>query len=142
MTQEKNQSQSNLQSNESHFSGVESLTEAGIADLHASLSKCLIVQRTYGKSVDDLPNILRVFIEALEGYPPHEILQAVAGWLVKSPDFPTPYDIICIIEEKTNGRDKPNSFVYNNLCRRHAKGDNLTPEQWDYINAYEAYYVS
>ena len=116
-------------------------TKKDIADLHEALAKCMIAQRTYGKQAGDLPAIMQVFIEAMPEHSPEKINNAIHQWLLKSGDFPTPYDIICVIEEKTNGRDKPNSFVYSNLCRKNDRGEQLSPDEFDYINKYQRYYI-
>lgn len=144
MTQEKNHSQSNSLSNAKQCSSLDknNFDRKAAENLHEALSKCLMAQRTYGKQVDDLPNIMLVFAECLSQYAQNEIQDAFSVHLRSSPDFPTPSDIIKILENKTNGRDKPNGFVYQRLVQRMRDGEQLNSSEYQYVKDYEAYYIS
>lgn len=40
------------------------------------------------------------FLAVLKHYEPKKVIQAVKEWVVKSPEFPTPSDIVAIVENR------------------------------------------
>jgi hypothetical protein len=101
--------------------------------LQKQIKDCMQVLNTYGKKNFDYLPVLKVFIERLGSYNPKQIEEAFNKYIKYRSDFPTPADIISIIE----GRIKPDSAVYNNLIRKRREGAFLSYEEEDYISKYE-----
>ena len=101
--------------------------------LNHALGACLVTQRTYGKQATDMEKALKVFIRVLSDYEPEKVIQAIKKWLLTSPDFPTPADILNIL----NPQPKFDYAVYNALNDRLKRGEKLDYSQMEYIKAYE-----
>ena len=111
--------------------------EYGIEDkiaLNDALGACLVVQRTYGRQGEDMPATMRIFLQDLKQYTMPKIVDAVNKWRKSSPEFPTPADIIAILDSK------PKMSV--DMYRVHRKtyeanGFNEYTEAGQYVKAYE-----
>ena len=101
--------------------------------LNKALGACLAVQRTYGKQAGDFDKVVQVFIKVLEGYEPEKIMQAIKKWVMVSPEFPTPADILGIL----NPQPKFDYAVYNRLCDKQKRGEQMQYQENEYIKAYE-----
>lgn len=106
-------------------------TEKG--DIIAQLGACLAVQRTYGKQAADIQVVAKIFIDDLKDYSANEVVNAISKWRKSSPEFPTPADIIKLLDPAP----KFDKSVYISLNKR--RGD-FTQYSWeyDYLKAYEA----
>jgi hypothetical protein len=102
--------------------------------LSRALGACAAVQRTYGKQVSDLEAVVKVFIKVLDGYEPKEIMQAIKKWLTISPEFPTPSDILKILDPQPI-YDKT---VYISIKNKLKNGEFLMQREEDYIRKYES----
>lgn len=103
------------------------------AELLDVLGACLVVQKTYGKQGADLQSTYAVFLKVLNKYPMQKIVEAVTKWLEVGTEFPTPADIIKLLDPTP----KFDKSVYISLNKR--RGD-FTQYSWeyDYLKAYEA----
>lgn len=97
------------------------------------LGKCLLVQRTYGSQGGDTQKMMAVFLGDLQGYNPEQILGAIQKWRLVSQQFPTPSDIISIL----NPVPKFDYAVYSRLIKKKDGFENLNGKEWAYIRAYE-----
>ena len=67
--------------------------------LFSSLAECLIGLRTYGKQATDLKATANFFYKNLKHINPEYVINAFHGHILKSSQFPTPADIIDIIQD-------------------------------------------
>ena len=105
-------------------------TEKG--DIIAQLGACLAVQRTYGKQAADIQVVAKIFIDDLKDFSANEVVEAISKWRKTSPEFPTPADIINLLNPKPTF-DKS---VYLSLIKRKGEVHRYSKE-YDYIKAYE-----
>lgn len=103
------------------------------SNLNHALGACLATQRTYGKQAGDFDKVVSVFIKVLNNYEPQKVITAIKEWILKSPEFPTPADIMGIL----NPQPKFDYAVYTSLCNRLKAGDRLDFTEKNYIKAYE-----
>jgi hypothetical protein len=94
---------------------------------------CMQVLNTYGKKDFDYLPVVKVFIERLGHYGPEKIKKAFDKYVSKRSDFPTPADIVGIIEK----RIKPDIAVYQTLIRRRKEGAWLSTDEENYLRSYE-----
>jgi len=97
------------------------------------LAACAIVQRTYGKQGEDLEVAAKIWSKDLQGWAGEDIAEAMEYWRMKSQEFPTPADIIAILERQP----KMDGAVYREFLNRRKNGDVLTQSQKNYIENYE-----
>lgn len=64
------------------------------------LGGCFNTQKTYGQDPKNIKGIAKVFIRILENYPLEAITKAFMWHLRSAVDFPTPADIVHIIDPK------------------------------------------
>ena len=72
-------------------------------------------------------------MDVLKDYDAHKVVEAIRTWLKTSPEFPTPADILVIVDPLV----KLDKSVYVNLCKRRDSGDYLLKKEKDYIRFYE-----
>lgn len=104
--------------------------------------------RTYGKEPESLESIISLFYESTADYGIEEILSAMHFHAKKSPDFPTPADIISIMEsvrfnERMKREDEERKRIHlietskpeyiERLRRYKSKGIPLSREQEEYL---------
>lgn len=106
------------------------------------LAECQLVLKTYGKQSDDLDKTVKIFIKYLADFEPEKVMNAFKSHIRTSPEFPTPSDIIKIIENKTHDRDRPNHQIYREICNKKINGEYLTSSESEYKKQYESFYLS
>lgn len=123
---QKSQTSLSLQSTEASYSQDD---KAAIA---AQLASCLATQRTYGKQAADITAVAKIFLEDLKEFSGYNVAQAIARWRKTSPEFPTPADIINLL----NPKPQFDRAVYTALNKRRA---DLAPysKELAYLEAYE-----
>lgn len=105
----------------------------------AQLGACLAVQRTYGKQASDIQVVAKIFLADLSDYPAEKVAGALEKWRKTSPEFPTPADIIAILDNKP----KMSADVYRTMLKRFKdSGYNEFTEAGRYVKAYEAEFGS
>lgn len=95
-----------------------------------------MVQRTYGKQGADIDKITKIFLRVLSDYEPSAVIQAIKRWLQESPEFPTPSDIVKML----NPAKKFDKEVYIAFCQQAQRGEvgeYKNRAAYDYIKAYE-----
>lgn len=109
--------------------------EGDIVKLSEALGACLIVQRTYGKQGEDIKTLTKIFLEDLKEFTPEKVLSAIKSWRKTQREFPTPADIMGILDPKPV-LDKS---VYLSIQDKRKKqgGEYLSDKEWKYIAAYE-----
>lgn len=71
-----------------------------IIELSAALGACLLTQRTYGRQGGEIEALTDIFLDDLKNYEPEHVLAAIKKWRLVDPNFPTPADIINLLEKK------------------------------------------
>lgn len=104
----------------------------------ASLGACLMVQRTYGRQGEDIRAMTAIFCRALQDYAPQEVVQALATWLSKSSEFPTPYDIRQLIAPQPVW----SPVLFQELLDKRRRGDILSPREVDYVAAFKQHMMA
>lgn len=113
-------------------------TQVDKDNLNKALGACAVVQRTYGKQVADLKQVVKIFIKVLDGFEPEQVVQAIKQWLMQSPEFPTPSDILKILKPQPI-YDKN---VYMNLKNKIKNFEFISITEKEYIESYERYVVN
>lgn len=94
---------------------------------------CFTVQKLYGRDAGSLEAVTSVFHRLLATYPANKVIRAFELWMTRSQEFPTPADIISIINN--NGRKPLSREVYISISKK--EPEYRTPEDWAYIRNYE-----
>jgi len=106
-----------------------------VNQLASALGACLLVQRTYGKQGADIDKITKIFLRVLSDYEPKAVIQAIKRWLQESPEFPTPSDIVKML----NPTQKFDKELYIKYSRQFNAGDLADwSSGYAYMKAYEA----
>lgn len=87
----------------------------------------------YGKRPEDFEGIVTVYLGFLGKYPAEKVHAAFEKYIRNRREFPTPSDIIAIIE----GRIKRDVGVYKNLLKQRREGQFLSDDDHKYIREYE-----
>lgn len=87
--------------------------EKEVATLVKALGACALVQRTYGKQGTDFEKQAKVFLRVLQNYEPEAVISAIKNWILKSKDFPTPADIVDVLENKPT----MSADIYREACK-------------------------
>lgn len=95
---------------------------------------CLTVQKLYGRDPGSSEAITEVFQSMLGKYPGEKVTKAMETWMERSPEFPSPADIISII--KRNGRPPLTKEMFIAISKKDP--ENRTKADWQYIEDYEA----
>ena len=105
-----------------------------ILKLSKALAACQLVQRTYGKQASDLDKVAEIFARVLADYEPSAVIAAIKRWLQESPEFPTPSDIVKML----NPAKKYDKELYIKFSQQYAKGE-ITEfsKGYEYMKAYE-----
>lgn len=103
------------------------------AVLEKQVKDCMQVLNTYGKKDFDYLPVLKVFMERLGHYESEQLNAAFDKYIRNRSEFPTPSDIINVIENKP----KLDQAVYNNLLKKSRDGGFLSDSEYDYIYHYE-----
>lgn len=106
--------------------------------LQKQIKDCMQVLNTYGKKDFDYFPVLKVFIERLGHYEPERIKEAFNEYIRNKANFPTPSDIIDILERKI----RPDSAVYQKLLKQRRDGSYLTNGEERYIREYEKHVLN
>lgn len=110
-----------------------------VVKLSKALGACLLVQRTYGKQGSDIEKITNVFLKILSGFEPERVIDAVKEWVETSSEFPTPADILQIL----NPKPKFEYAVYQRLAHKaKVDGVSMTSDEWSYLRGYERLVIS
>lgn len=84
------------------------------AKLAAVMGTVCSLQRTYGKTTDELKTIVEGFAWILAPYAPEAVISAIGKFVLTSPLIPTPYEIRNILDP-VKEPFKPDWAVYNRL---------------------------
>ena len=106
------------------------------------LAQCFDIFPLYGREPEAADNIRRAFQYALADYTRVQVTEAFYYHLRHSKEFPTPADIVAIIER---GGNKPpfERSVYINLVQKSKNPPiDMPREEWQYIADYEKYIVT
>lgn len=122
-----------LKKSEPEKSEVVPYTADDKEQLNHALGACLAVQRTYGKQAGDFEKVVQVFIKLMQGHEPMKVIAAIREWVMKSPEFPTPADILGILSPQP----KFDYAMYSSFNEKLKRGEQLGYMQLEYINAYE-----
>lgn len=109
-----------------------------------SLSKVISLvfdlQKQYGKTADQLSNVVEGFSWALRGYPVKTVIDGIREYILEHADMPTPADVKKIIDPTPEpwGPDK----AYYIRLQEILKASNFSGYAWsneekDYVNKYE-----
>ncbi len=112
----------------------------GRKDMGRILLSLYKVLKIYGKKAESLEDVVKLFVFCLAEYPTKVVMHAFKIYLKRSDEFPTPSDIVKIIEFK--GRPDFNTSIYNVLQKRMASGAILTYKELEYIKDYERYMIT
>ena len=105
----------------------------GRDDLIETLRFCWNTLHRYGKTADDFNGVVKTYLSFLGGYPTRAVAAAFDKYIRHRREFPTPADIIGIIE----GRVKRDGAYYIRLCRERQEGAFLTDDEHAYMRRYE-----
>jgi len=96
------------------------------------------LQRQYGKTQGELETLVEGFAWALADYTPEEVIHALGQHIRRSPNIPTPSEIIAIIDPPVEPF-KPDWAFYNHLRDLVKQGGAyaVTQEEADYMTACE-----
>ena len=100
------------------------------------LSQICILQKTYGKTRDEMETMVEGFAWALAGFEISEIRDAMKEYILENPDVPAPAQILKIIKEKRDFADVVPADIPKLLSYRD-KGIKLTPAQRKMLARYE-----
>lgn len=89
----------------------------------------------YGKSEDQIRKTLPIFNAILWDYTYDQIKEAFMAWMRTANQFPTPADIVNIIERE--GKPGFDKAVYVNLCKKRESRTYLSSDEHRYIDDYE-----
>jgi hypothetical protein len=117
---------------------IAAYTAVDMAQIGTQLGACLAVQRTYGKQGGDIEAMTRVFISDLKSYPSEKVVKALADWRLKSPDFPTPADVV----ELLSPQPVWSAAVFQELVERRKKGQIMSYSEEEYIKGYRKHAMS
>lgn len=93
-----------------------------------------MVQRTYGKQAENHGAAVDIFVKVMKAYEPARVIQAIKQWILTSPEYPTPADIIGILDPKP----KLDRVVYMAISDRLKRGDKITGQEREYLKLYES----
>lgn len=68
------------------------------ASLAIAIGRTFDLQKQYGKTSWQIENIVAGFLWALQPYPHSRVMQALAEYIRRKPDMPTPSDLVVIME--------------------------------------------
>lgn len=102
--------------------------------LNSYLLGCFSVQKMYGREPESMGAVTQVFHSVLGKYPARNTLRAFELWMERSPEFPTPADIIGLI--KRNGLPPLSQAMYIAISKK--DGEDRTTADWQYMRDYEA----
>ena len=105
-----------------------------VVSLSKALAACQLVQRTYGKQAGDLDKVAKIFARVLAEYDPQQVIEAIKRWLQESPEFPTPSDIVKMLDPAK----KFDKELYIKFSQQYAKGEITEFSQgYEYMKEYE-----
>lgn len=113
------------------------MSESGIKEFDALLFGCFTLQDVYGRSPESYEIINCLFHKILGSYQADKVISALREWLVKSPKFPTPADIVKTIQTNIEAAESANiqTLPAETLRRYKAMGIPLTPIQAQMLEA-------
>lgn len=106
---------------------------AGREHVTDMLSFCWSALHLYGKKPEDFAGIVQTYLGFLASYETSKVVAAFKRYIKHRREFPTPADIIGIIE----GRIKRDASYYNRLRERVKQGDHLYSDEKEYLEKYE-----
>jgi hypothetical protein len=110
------------------------LDDAAKTKITEVLLFCWKTLHLYGKKPEDFQSVSAMYLNFLKDYPAEKIIKAFEKYVKIKSEFPTPADIIAIIE----GRIKRDSVYYQKLLdKQRSRGFLLNHEQ-TYISKYES----
>lgn len=99
------------------------------------VSQCFNSLNTYGKSPEQLPDIIKMFVLVLQEYNIQTIQRAFAQYLRQSSAMPTPADIVNIIEPP---QEELSAAVYVTIRKKIIDGNvYVTNAEKEYVHAFE-----
>jgi hypothetical protein len=108
--------------------------------LSKAMSLICLLQKTYGKSPDQLGMLVEGFAWALSDFSVDEVLEALKKYVASKPDIPAPSDIIAIL--RPNSKEwTPDWAVYNRFKELRQSGGAfaLSEDEVSYMRRCEAY---
>lgn len=110
------------------------------SDFARMISRVCALQRTYGKTQNDIPTLVEGFAWALAPYPFEKVIWAFGEFIRSNPDLPTPSDIRLLIDPP-KPEWKPDWAVYNRLLELKRNGGTyaIGEDEHKYIHACEAW---
>jgi hypothetical protein len=105
----------------------------GRDDLIETLRFCWNTLHRYGKTADDFNGVVKTYLSFLGRYPTRAVAAAFDKYIRHRREFPTPADIIGIIEDRV----KRDGAYYVRLCRERQEGAFLTDDELAYMRRYE-----
>lgn len=93
--------------------------------------------KTYGKQPEQMESVTKLFMFALADYPVEKIVEAMAYYVRNYTDFPSPADIVQIIER---GNKPPfDRAVYTTISKKHPA--DRSSDEWAYMRSYERFMI-
>lgn len=105
----------------------------GRDQLIETLRFCWNTLHRYGKTSDDFNGVVKTWLSFLGGYPTQAVDAAFDKYIRHRREFPTPADIIGIIEDRV----KRDGAYYTRLCRKIQEGAFVTDDELAYMRLYE-----
>jgi hypothetical protein len=105
----------------------------GRDQLIETLRFCWNTLHRYGKTSDDFDGIVKTYLSFLGRYPTEVVASAFDKYIRHRREFPTPADIIAIIQ----GRVKRDGAYYTRLCRKLQEGAFVDDDDLAYMRLYE-----
>jgi hypothetical protein len=98
---------------------------------------CCAVFPTYGKDEEQLTDALQMFNMCLHDYTAEQIKGAFLAWMKSNKQFPTPADIINLIERG----NKPafDRAVYTSISKK--QPEDRIDEEWEYMKDFEKFQI-
>lgn len=105
------------------------------SELNSMLFAAASTQKLYGRKAEDFAAIIPVTLKMLGKYPAEKVTRAMTRWLETQKEFPTPSDIIGLIER--NGKPAYSREMYISLSKKDP--EHRTDHDWKYMREYEAH---
>jgi len=102
--------------------------------LDSLLIGCFAVQKMYGRAPENIEAINQIFHAILGKFKSDKVLKAFEIWLERNQEFPTPADIVSLINR--GGKAPITKEVYISICKK--DGEHRTPDEWRLKREYEA----
>lgn len=107
------------------------------------ITRVFDAQKQYGKTSEQIENIVAAFCWALGGYPLEQVIDGIRQYILAKPDIPTPSDIKNIIDPQKEPF-RPDWKVYERYKKLKEEGRKyaLNEDEEKYMLACEEYSLS